>query len=93
MSAPVAFDVKESGTVPVIQHVPAFAWRCNTCGWLGTGLLSAVQATAEAADHVWTDHQIVPCTPDSYDVRHDFQRVAGTDSIDKCQRCEWVVGK
>lgn len=87
------FVVKQSGTIAVVSHVPAWAWRCGRCGWLGTGWTSETGATKEAADHVWNDHGIAACHPGWYGGPHIWRHVQGTDSIDRCDRCEWEIGK
>jgi hypothetical protein len=91
--AELPYTVQQSGTIPVITQHPAYAWRCQECGWLGVGLGSETAATKEAAKHTWEEHKIVPCRPERFGDPHKFQHVKGTDSISKCDRCEWEIGK
>jgi hypothetical protein len=86
-------SVKQTGTVAVITHVSAWSWRCEVCGWLGTGFTSERAAEREGADHVWTEHQVAACFPEQFGGPHDFHHVRGSDSMSKCSRCEWVIGK
>lgn len=98
MAAPIPYadgriTVKQSGTVPVTTHVPAYAWQCDECGWLGTGWTSESGALTEAQDHLWNDHGMVPCDPEKLGNGHRWKRVQGTDSIDQCERCGRYCGK
>lgn len=45
--------------VTVTRRVEAFYWRCEGCGWLGTGWLSIEGATNEAAEHCVKVHGLV----------------------------------
>ena len=85
--------VKQSGTVPVTSHIPAWVWRCEVCGWLGTGWTSESGAEKEGADHVWSEHNVAACHEGWYSGPHDWHHVKGTDSCDQCQRCGWMTGK
>lgn len=87
------FTVKMTGSVPITAHVPAFAWRCHECGWLGTGWTSEREAEREASDHLWEDHMIPGCRPDVLGDPHRWEEVPGTDSTDKCVRCGRYCGK
>jgi len=97
---PTPLIVKQSGQVTVTSTVPAYVWRCEVCGWLGTGWTSESGATREAVDHLWNDHQIAACDPDELGphgfnghVQHLWQHVKGTDSTDQCVRCGRFCGK
>lgn len=35
----------------VVSYVDAYYWRCQVCGWLGTGLPNALSAKQEGARH------------------------------------------
>ena len=48
--------VYRTGTMARVVHVDEFAWRCDSCGWLGRGLESAAAAMREAQGHT--------CPPD-----------------------------
>lgn len=43
--------------VPVTSWVDAYYWRCEECGWLGTGLYNIDSAQREAGDHYRAEHQ------------------------------------
>ncbi len=90
--------IRQSGTLTVVQQVPAYAWRCNECGWLGTGHLNEVAALKEASDHMWDEHRIALCADINGEKQyghpgHRWQRVPGTDAVDKCIRCTTTIGK
>lgn len=85
--------IKQHGTVPIISHVPAYAWRCNECGWIGTGHTSERVAEREAADHAWADHGVAACLGAGVGAPHAWKRVPGTDSTDQCERCSAWCGK
>lgn len=34
-----------------------------------------------------------PCRPDEFGDPHDFRHVPKSDSLDRCVRCGWVIGK
>lgn len=90
--------IRQQGTTPIVQHVPAFAWRCWACGWLGLGHTSENAALKEASTHMWNDHQIALCAPIGDEKQyghpgHRWVHVKGTDSTDRCQRCQDWCGK
>lgn len=90
------FIVKQSGTMPVLTHVPAWVWQCEVCGWLGTGLNAESTARREAADHLWDDHGIAACDPNRLGpdpAPHRWKHVKGSDSTDQCERCGRYCGK
>lgn len=93
-----AVTIRQQGTVPLVQHVPAFAWRCNTCGWLGLGHMSEAGALKEASDHMWDDHEIALCASINDKKQyghpgHRWHHVKGSDSTDQCERCHEYIGK
>ncbi len=88
--------VRQSGTVQVVSTVPAWGWRCGLCGWAGMGWTSENGARREAADHLWDDHQQAACDPNELGplpFPHVWERVKGTDSTDRCERCGRYCGK
>jgi predicted RNA-binding Zn-ribbon protein involved in translation (DUF1610 family) len=90
----VHLTVKQSGSVAVTSHVPAWVWRCEECGWLGTGWTSESGATKEGSDHLWNEHDIAVCGPEMYSHDgHRWEHVKGTDSVSRCSRCGWEIGK
>ena len=90
--------IRQQGTVPIVSHVPAFAWRCQVCGWLGTGHTSENAALKEASDHLWDEHNVPLCKSIDGEKQyghpgHRWQHVKGTDSTDQCERCHEWCGK
>lgn len=90
--------IKQSGTVPVVSHVPAWVWRCNECGWLGTGHTSQSACIRDVSDHVWTDHGIALCGSIDGERQwghpgHRWKLVKVTDPISRCERCKETTGK
>lgn len=89
-----AARIVQTGKVPVLSYVDAWAWRCGECGWLGTGHTSERTATKEAAQHLWDEHQIALCGPDMYGHDgHVWEPLATWSDVDKCARCGWEIGK
>ena len=90
--------IKQSGTITVTTQIPSWVWRCELCGWLGTGHTSDHAALREAADHCWTDHKLAICAPIEGEKQyghpgHQWHHVKGSDSVDQWDRCKDMIEK
>lgn len=95
--------IRQTGVIPVVTYMPAWAWRCGECGWLGIGLTSEREALGEASDHYWDEHGVALCKPiiDDEGDRlrlishpgHRWNPVSGTDAVEECERCHDTIGK
>ncbi len=56
-STAASIEVVQSGTWTQTIHHPAWAWRCDTCGWLGVELMSENAARGEGERHLERDHR------------------------------------
>jgi hypothetical protein len=55
--------------LPVTNYVDAYYWRCNACGWLGTGHFSLAGAQKEAVEHFNHEHPLRECVLTRRDLR------------------------
>lgn len=77
--------------VRVVQEVPAFYWRCEACGWLGTGLFSQQAAIAESGRHANEAHGLTEATVTRVDwaipdVAYDAERIGSLFSDGSVER-------
>lgn len=48
--------IADGEPMQITTVVPSFAWRCDTCGWLGIGHLSRSSARNEMGRHLREQH-------------------------------------